>query len=73
MDARTVIRLPMQPWAYEMICNPFVSDRSRDPKGTEGMRVACRGGASGRTSPHTLVRSDTPPRCCFVPYNVHYL
>lgn len=32
-----------------------------------------RGGASGRTSPHTLVRSGAPPRCCFVPYNVHYL
>ena len=32
-----------------------------------------RGGVSGRTSPHTLVRSDAPPRCCFVPYNVHYL
>ena len=31
------------------------------------------GGASDRTSPHTLVRPDAPPRCCFVPYNVHYL
>ena len=32
-----------------------------------------RGGASGRTSPHTLVRSDAPPRFVFVPYNDHYL
>ena len=73
MDARTVIRLPMQPRAYEMICNPFVFDRPRDPKGTERLQVACRGGASGRTSPHTLVRSDAPPRSVFVPYNDRYL
>lgn len=32
-----------------------------------------RGGASGRTSPHTLVRSDAPPLYVFVPYNDRYL
>lgn len=55
--------------------DPFssVPNRSCDSRGGGGKWIGCSGGTSGRTSPHTLVRSDAPPLFVFVPYNDPYL
>ncbi len=68
VDANATVKLLFQPGE-----ETFEGARAAIAEGGGGKRIGCSGGTSGRTSSHTIVRSDASPRFVFVPYNDHYL